>query len=100
MTKVFVLQHAYEVGEHDEIKLIGVYASEPDAEAAIKRLRTQPGFRDHPEGFHIDAYELGRDEWQEGFATLVTIMVPLLNENVDVWRPVHAEVLTENRYQI
>jgi hypothetical protein len=51
-------------GEADEL-LIGVYATETEAEAAIKRLKDKPGFVQ--EGFKVHAYELGRDHWTEGF---------------------------------
>jgi hypothetical protein len=27
----------------------------------------QPGFRDHPDDFAFDAYELDVDHWKEGF---------------------------------
>jgi len=100
MKTVFILQHSYSVGDREEVKLIGVYASLADAEAAVSRLAGQPGFRDHTDGFNIDAYEIGLDHWQEGFVSIVTIMIPLLDENIDVWRPVHAEVLASGRYRI
>jgi hypothetical protein len=100
MKTVFVLQHSYSVGDREEVKLIGVYASLAEAEAAVSRLVGQPGFIDHADGFNIDAYEIGLDHWQEGFVSIVTIMIPLLDENVDVWRPVHAEVLASGRYRI
>jgi len=71
MTTVFVLQHVHIVrdgeDEDEDIKLIGVYATELDARAAITRLSTLPGFRDHVDGFHITAQELNKDEWTEGF---------------------------------
>lgn len=100
MNSVFVVQHSYEVADRDEVKLIGVYRSRSDAEAAVARLATRPGFREHTSGFHIDEYRIGKDHWAEGFASLVTVMVPLLDEGVDVWRPVHAEVLPHGRYRI
>ena len=31
---------------------------------------------------------------------IVTIWIPLLDENVDVWRPVQAQVLASGGYQI
>jgi hypothetical protein len=95
MPSIFVVQHSYEVGDHDEVKLIGVYASRSNADAAVARLMKQPGFREYPSGFHIDEYEIGRDHWTEGFASLVTIMIALVDEGVDVWRPVHAEALPD-----
>jgi hypothetical protein len=35
------------------------------------RTRTfeKPGFIDHPEGFEIDQYPIGKDHWEEGFFT-------------------------------
>jgi len=68
MKSVFVLQHSYErpVGI-DESKFIGVYATRAKADAAVKRLMIQPGFRDHPDEFCIDEYELNQDHWGEVF---------------------------------
>jgi hypothetical protein len=53
--------------EPDTELLIGVYAAESDAQAAIMRLRDKPSFVDHIAGFQIEPYELGRDHWTEGF---------------------------------
>jgi hypothetical protein len=68
MTHVYVLQHVHAAlnGEED-LKLIGVYVTEVDAQAAVSRLSQQPGFREHREGFHISRYELNKDHWTEGF---------------------------------
>ncbi|WP_309728706.1 hypothetical protein [Chamaesiphon sp. OTE_75_metabat_556] len=67
---VFGLQHAYERDCCDETKMIGVYASQSQAEAAIARLSGQPGFSERPDDFSIDEYELDRDNWGEGFVTI------------------------------
>ena len=71
MTKVFVLQHVHTVSdgedEDEDIKLIGVYSTEAHAQAAISRLSTQAGFRDHLDGFHISPLTLDKDQWTEGF---------------------------------
>ena len=63
MDKVFVLQHERPETEDqtEDVKLIGAYSPEASAQAAIERLRTQPGFRDHPDDFTIDAYQIGKD---------------------------------------
>ena len=68
---VFILWHVHVMpdGEEDE-KLIGVYASTEDAEAARLRVMPQPGFRDAPEGFLIDRYSVGEDHWTEGCITV------------------------------
>jgi hypothetical protein len=71
VTKVYVLQHAHplEDGE-DEVKFIGVYSSRENAQAAIVRLSKTPGFSDEQTGFHIDEYQVDKDQWVEGYTTL------------------------------
>ena len=81
--KVYVLEHLHILeGDRENVKRIGVYSSREAAEAAINRVCNQPGFRDFPnlinpliddneEGFYIDAYELDKDHWTEGFVTVV-----------------------------
>ncbi|HEY9286437.1 MAG TPA: hypothetical protein VIT43_00275 [Candidatus Dormibacteraeota bacterium] len=66
---VFVVQHSYPTGRCDEIKFIGVYRSHAAATNAVGRLRTAPGFREHPDDFTIDEYRLDADHWVEGFVT-------------------------------
>jgi hypothetical protein len=51
-------------------KLIGVYSSASEAEAAIQRKLQFVGFRDFPDGFQIAEYVLNRDAWSEGFITI------------------------------
>ena len=100
MATVFVVQHSYEEGEHEETKFMGVYASVGDAEEAITRMRELPGFKNHREGFTISACEVGQDHWTDGFSSLATIFVPLLDEAVQAWRPVEAELLPDSLYRI
>lgn len=69
MSTVFVLQHEYERDGVDNVKFIGVYSTHQNAEAAVERMRLQPGFSSYPDGFCIDEYELDRDHWVEGFFT-------------------------------
>ena len=69
---VFVLEHArYDDDNSDndieDLKLIGVFATQQQAKAAIEQLKQQPGFKDYPKGFHIDAYPLGQINWSSGF---------------------------------
>jgi hypothetical protein len=68
MKHAYLLQH--ERPDTGDVKVIGIYSSRESAAAAIERLRTQPGFRDHPDGFAIDRYALDRDHWSEGFLDL------------------------------
>ena len=67
MDRAYLLQH--ENPDMEDVKVIGLYSSPSSAAAAIERLRVQPGFRDYPDGFSIDAYELDEDHWVEGFIT-------------------------------
>ncbi len=70
MPSVFVLQHVHStVGDVEDVKFIGVYSSREKAQAAVMRLRQNPGFSGAPEGFHIDEYSLDRDHWVEGYAS-------------------------------
>ncbi len=63
--------------EDDESLLIGTYRSRERAIEAVDRLRTQPGFSDHPEitdddadpGFFLVEFTLDEDHWTEGFRT-------------------------------
>jgi hypothetical protein len=73
MEAVFLLWHVHEAEEGSEdSKLIGVYRTDEDAHAAIRRLRNQPGFRSFPKGFNIERYELNKDHWTEGFLSAVS----------------------------
>jgi hypothetical protein len=100
MQTVFVVQHSYEDGEHEETKFIGVYASVADAEQAVARMRELPGFRHHRYGFTINACVVGQDHWTDGFVSLVTIMVPMADTSIQGWRPMEAEVLPGDQYLI
>ena len=68
MNAVFLLWHSRELGDGEtDDKLVGVYGSQAEAEAASTRKLAFPGFREHPDGFVIDRYELDKDAWSEGF---------------------------------
>ncbi|MBP8046401.1 MAG: homoserine kinase [Psychrobacter sp.] len=69
---VFVLEHALYKDDNkdndiEDFKLIGVFATEQQAQAAINQLKSQPGFKEYPNGFHIDAYPLNQINWSSGF---------------------------------
>ena len=72
MKHVFMLWHTH--GKDDDereenTKLIGVYSSESEAQAAIARKLQYPGFREEPDGFEVEEVELNRDQWSEGYIT-------------------------------
>ncbi|WP_316175784.1 hypothetical protein [Bradyrhizobium sp. SZCCHNRI1073] len=50
-------------------KVIGVYSSAAEADAARKRKLQFEGFRDYPDCFVVDEYVVDRDAWSEGFVT-------------------------------
>lgn len=65
---VFLLQHVHELPDgQEDVKVIGIYRSRSEADFAIERAKCLPGFRDSPEGFDTQEYELGKDHWIEGF---------------------------------
>lgn len=66
--QVYLLWFVQECQEEQDIELlIGVYETESAAKAAIQRLGNKSGFKDFPEGFQVDSYEIGKDSWTEGF---------------------------------
>jgi hypothetical protein len=70
-TTIYVLAHVYKTRDGDyEEKLLGSYSSPAKAQAAIKRYKKLPGFRQHPESFVIFESVLDQDgAWVEGFFT-------------------------------
>ena len=74
MDSVFILWHSHEVDGDTDTKLIGVYRSHDEAQAARKRLDSKPGFKDSPNGFEIHEYVLGRDGWTEGYISQAEAM--------------------------
>jgi hypothetical protein len=71
MSNVYLLYHNgpdFETtGDTDQSKLLGVFSSEAAARAWQERASALPGFRDEPDGFLIDTYELDKQEWTTGF---------------------------------
>ncbi|HQU45840.1 MAG TPA: hypothetical protein PK867_23700 [Pirellulales bacterium] len=69
--KVYLLQHVHCLeGGAEDVKMIGAYSSRENAEAAITRLRRRAGFSEATAGFHIDEYQVDKDQWVEGYSTL------------------------------
>ena len=68
--RVFIVHHQHELDGRDEVALIGVYSSEERGRAAVERSRRLPGFCEHPDGFSVNAYEVDKDYWTEGFKTV------------------------------
>jgi len=71
MKKVYIAQHVHSLeDDREDVKFVGVYSSNENAQAAIKRSSQAPGFSDAPAGFHIDEYQVDKDQWVEGYTTL------------------------------
>ncbi len=75
---VFVLQHLRSELDSENTKMIGVYSTRDEAEAAVDRKRNFPSFSQFPRivdpmidedvsGFYIDEMILNHDYWSEGF---------------------------------
>lgn len=62
---VFILWH--ENKNTGDQKLLGVFSSEQNAANAKVFYLEISGFRDSPDGFLMDRYEIDRKQWVEGF---------------------------------
>lgn len=68
---VWLLWHGDDISDDTpDAKLLGVYSSEEAARQRIARCSGVPGLGEHPEAFELSRYELGRDEWSEGYVEL------------------------------
>lgn len=67
----YVVYHEY---EHpaciDNIRFIGIFSTNEDAEAAVEEASESPGFSEHLDGFTIGVYTVGEDHWTDGYATV------------------------------
>ena len=66
LQRIYWAYHWYGDDERT-LKTIGHFSDEAKAKDAIDALRSKPGFRDHPNGFDIDAVRLDTVCWQDGF---------------------------------
>lgn len=68
---LYVLWHEYYVPEdnYDVETELGIYSTYKNAQDALKKFRSNPRFRDHPDDFQIAEIEVDLDGWQEGFVS-------------------------------
>ena len=69
---VYLLYHVYEYGdenEHEELKILGIYSSEANAQAAIQYYKNLSGFSKYPPScFVIESYRVDTNAgWRGGF---------------------------------
>jgi hypothetical protein len=96
--KVYILHHVHEfTGQSEDVKLIGVYSSQEEAEQAVKRLQLQPGFRDALASFEISEYEVDRDHWVEGYSTEYDTDDDEA-EITDVFENLTADIVSQKQY--
>lgn len=66
--QVFLVHHVRELENNaEEVKFIGVFSDIEKAQAAVDRIKSEPGFRDFPDGFSLESHALNRVGWSEGF---------------------------------
>lgn len=80
MASVYLVEHYHPlVDDPSNSKFIGIYTDRERAEAAVRTLAQQPGFRDLPDiqeephstgGFAIVHVELDETNWTEGYVTV------------------------------
>ena len=68
LAEVYWAFHWYDEDERT-LKTIGHFSTEAKAKAAVESVSSQPGFRDHPEGFEIHAQLVDVVCWPEGFVS-------------------------------
>ena len=73
MNYVYLLWHTH-INENlrngEDVKLLGTFSSQKLAKNAENRAKLLVGFKDAVAGFHISEYEIDKQHWIEGFATL------------------------------
>jgi hypothetical protein len=68
MTKVWQLHHVRDTaGGCEDIKQIGLFATEAEAHSIMQEIRVEPGFREFPDGFVISEVLLGHVAFDQGF---------------------------------
>jgi len=53
--------------KNDDEKLIGSYLTYEEAAQVVEKYKQFEGFRDSPNHFYIDKYEIGKLYWTEGY---------------------------------
>ena len=65
MNYIYLVHHVNPKNNHT--KCIGGYFSLEEAEAVVAKYKGFKGFREAPDHFYIDKYELNKMYWAEGY---------------------------------
>jgi hypothetical protein len=65
MNQVYIINHVNP--KNDDEKYIGVYSSYEEAAKVVETYKKFKGFKDAPDHFYIDKYEIGKLYWPEGY---------------------------------
>lgn len=70
--QIYELSHEYEdvINNYDIQTHIAVYSTLEKAQCAMERLKNDPHFVKHPEGFCIAEKKINRDGWTKGFVSI------------------------------
>ncbi|MFE3547006.1 hypothetical protein ACFXK0_28930 [Nocardia sp. NPDC059177] len=70
-TYIYVVDHWYELEDgEDVVRTIGLYSSESKASEAVERVKKLPGFCSRPDDFCVNRFEVGKENWAEGFIAM------------------------------
>lgn len=71
MKTIWQLHHVHEQPDGcEDIKQIGIFASEGEARAAVEKVKLEPGFREYPNDFVLGEVSLGYVAFEQGFVTI------------------------------
>ena len=77
MKYVYYLEHIHKISNDNEsAKLLGIFSTEENAKKAINKYKKLPGFKDFPDDFIIDKYQINETEWNSGFITSDGVDIP------------------------
>ena len=65
MKYAYIIHHFNPKNDHE--KYIGAYSSYQEAQRVVEKYKGFKGFKDAPEHFYIDKYELNKMYWAEGY---------------------------------
>lgn len=74
--RLYIVCHMYEINEHEEARMIGIFSSVNKANEVIKKHKKLPGFKEYPDGFIVDTCKMEEEDWESGFIISRGIGIP------------------------